>query len=68
MTTRRHDDAHERRHVSLPPVLSRVADALADREGRKFSNLIQELIRERADKTFGRDWADIFTDEGRDAA
>lgn len=68
MTTRRHDDAHERRHVSLPPVLSRAADALAEREGRRFSNLIQELVRKESDKVFGPNWADLFTDEGRDAA
>ena len=68
MTTRRQGDTHERRHVSLPPVLSRAADALADREGRQFSNLIQELIRDRADETFGPDWPEQFTDKERQAA
>lgn len=67
MTARRQGDTHERRHVSLPPVLSRAADALADREGRQFSNLIQELIRDRAERTFGPEWADLFVEAERDA-
>lgn len=53
----------ERRNVSLPPVLSRAADALAVQEGRKFSQLIQEMIRERAARTFGPDWSRRFLDE-----
>ena len=69
MTIRRQSDAYERRrHVSLPPVLSRAADALADREGRQFSNLIQELIRVRAEETFGPEWPEIFSDEERGKA
>ena len=68
MTTRRDSDANGRRHIYLPPVLSRAADALADREGRKFSNLVQELIRERAERTFGPDWRDEVGDDERNAA
>lgn len=57
------NEGPDRRHVSLPPVLSRAADALAVHEGRRFSQLIQELIRERAARTFGPDWSRRFMDE-----
>ena len=56
----------ERRNVSLPPVVSRAADALAEREGRKFSQLIQELIRDHAARVFGPRWTERFSE--RDAA
>lgn len=62
-------DTAERRNVSLPPALSKAADAIAMQEGRKFSQLLQELIRERAVAVFGPNWRKrLDEDDERTAA
>jgi len=58
----------ERHNVTLPPVISRAGNALAAHEGRKFSQLVQELIRDRARAVFGPNWRERFSDNDKEQA